>query len=1396
MACCLAVQCCLDLHKKLGNFPTAVPDKFFTLHIGMGFGLVTILQVGGTLERWEYVVAGPPMQQISVAEPLAASGETVISPDAMDAISLKHLDLQFVAAEDGTPYGKVHALVGIKVPPPPPLEKIDVEARSVDLIQRFIPPAIFKRLTAGYNVFVNELRQISVVFVGVNGLDVSNNRGSQLAHRLMQLTQKAAYTMEGSVNKFLVDDKGVLILIMFGLPPVYHLDDSLRAVMTSMRVVDGLKSLNLKAGIGVASGRVWCGTVGCQLRKEYTAMGDTVNLAARLMGKASRNEIFCDQDTKKECEHVMEFLAHEPVLMKGKANPVPIFQPTGQMKRLNLVAALSREPLLSWPDWKPRRKLNRLLLSSTLHRPPIIGLDRAPLDLPIAIGPVLPWEFVEPWMPTLQPTIQLGGVMVIRGSEYLGTPELLEILKLRTLSDLNRYVFVCSNMPDATHVNIGNVPLLAWRKLCTDMIQRWRSTKGRERKGFSRVNRDNSVCGLAKELLHPILHWRLAEMKSVISGLVMPSEVGETNFDTGAQRVNSVNKKNRGSQIGSYEHLPSVKRKSRLESDAHLGMLGPAPGESLEEEQSVAPIICSLVNGFTMFEPTVICLHVRSGTSVYASMDAESWKVARLVGRLTMMRRRRKIEFDMKELKRWRRRHSRDCWWCKGYPANEPIETTNGIMTSEWTPACKPPESRYFPPLVFVLICSDETDQKTEQQELIEWARECNAFISMKHFQPSQTRSYLAHCLEVAPTSIPEALVDYVHRVSAGFPRFISCTQRQLLAERAIQLVASRRRTDRQSTEELDDSGDSSRDDNSASGSQDYEGGSSGGDGEIYKDVDQLAARPPAAVGSSIVDVMRSVSQKLLVYEFDRKQECSLANCQPHNLYRDVLRIGNVYMHNRVAQKLGLSITPAAKLGSITSGTPQSEPPTLTKQDSRMHLLQSDNAQPNSVGGMRIPHLRSSLLRGKHNMNLQHLKKSDTSGILNFVRNTKRHPTVSPVVIPPGPAEHRQETGGMLQVDAQADDYFQHVDRKWQGSMNVEIVKELKDVPYVAELKAAAMFVMERLEPDEQLAAKCAACFPAAFTCFELQVVYPQAVLPSKFAKIMTNLLQRGVLENTTPPSDANFQFLFNDQDFSEGRRTDLVLPDSVSGPSPETASKANSLMTASGAGSLSSNVADTSTASNSTNPSVVGNNTNTLGIENVPGEVRFSVHVSPSSVGEACRDSLSSVSTASAMPSSDYQNNISSNTNGLNRVDSRRVTPTSLVDELHTSARLRSSGMGDLSDAESGSSDSDGDTEQSTPVQKSLVVDRDGNPLFYRFKSTAFQHVVGELLLSEERLDITRTAVAAVATRLTQGCDALIRYATERFRKQQLVLSEKRARSQRYSVGTSLSSAAKTSVG
>ena len=60
------------------------PSKQVTLrlHMGIGCGDLTAVHVGGVFKRWEYILAGPPMAQIAVAEPLAKPGETVVSPEA------------------------------------------------------------------------------------------------------------------------------------------------------------------------------------------------------------------------------------------------------------------------------------------------------------------------------------------------------------------------------------------------------------------------------------------------------------------------------------------------------------------------------------------------------------------------------------------------------------------------------------------------------------------------------------------------------------------------------------------------------------------------------------------------------------------------------------------------------------------------------------------------------------------------------------------------------------------------------------------------------------------------------------------------------------------------------------------------------------------------------------------------------------------------------------------------------------------------------------------------------------------------------------------------------------------------------------------------------------------
>lgn len=81
-----------------------------------------------------------------------------------------------------------------------------------------------------------------------------------------------------------MDDKGSTLIVVFGLPPLSHQDDPVRAILASFALVSELGKINCKCSIGIGTGTVFAGVVGTSgSRREYSVLGDSVNLAARLM---------------------------------------------------------------------------------------------------------------------------------------------------------------------------------------------------------------------------------------------------------------------------------------------------------------------------------------------------------------------------------------------------------------------------------------------------------------------------------------------------------------------------------------------------------------------------------------------------------------------------------------------------------------------------------------------------------------------------------------------------------------------------------------------------------------------------------------------------------------------------------------------------------------------------------------------------------------------------------------------------------------------------------------------------------------------------------------------------------------------------------------------------------
>src|SRR4051794_2431400 len=122
----------------------------------------------------------------------------------------------------------------------------------------------------------------------------------------------------GSVEKFIGD----AVMAVFGVP-VVHEDDALRALRAAVEMREALPELGLQARIGVMTGEVVSGT------EERLATGDAVNVAARLEQAAGPGEVLIGAPTLALAGAAAEVEAVEPLVLKGKTEPVPAYRLLG-----------------------------------------------------------------------------------------------------------------------------------------------------------------------------------------------------------------------------------------------------------------------------------------------------------------------------------------------------------------------------------------------------------------------------------------------------------------------------------------------------------------------------------------------------------------------------------------------------------------------------------------------------------------------------------------------------------------------------------------------------------------------------------------------------------------------------------------------------------------------------------------------------------------------------------------------------------------------------------------------------------------------------------------------------------------------------------------------------------
>jgi adenylate cyclase len=188
-------------------------------------------------------------------------------------------------------------------------------------------------------VLSGERRQVTVLFCDVRGFTPLSERLSPeevvlLLNDFYTLMIETTFKYDGTLDKFLGD----AVMAVFGAP-MAHPDHSARAIRTALAMQEGITGLNerrvrddkepIAVGIGVSAGEAVAGTVGTEDRMEYTVIGDSVNLAARLESNAKPGQILISHRTYEAVRDLVDTRPLGRIRVKGKEDEVEVYEVLG-----------------------------------------------------------------------------------------------------------------------------------------------------------------------------------------------------------------------------------------------------------------------------------------------------------------------------------------------------------------------------------------------------------------------------------------------------------------------------------------------------------------------------------------------------------------------------------------------------------------------------------------------------------------------------------------------------------------------------------------------------------------------------------------------------------------------------------------------------------------------------------------------------------------------------------------------------------------------------------------------------------------------------------------------------------------------------------------------------------
>jgi class 3 adenylate cyclase/tetratricopeptide (TPR) repeat protein len=239
-------------------------------------------------------------------------------------------------------------------------------------IQRYLPRALVEKVLSQRDELEGERRQVTIMFCDIKeSMSLVEKLGPEKAfsfmNQIFEILIHKTNEYEGTVNEM----RGDGILALFGAP--YAIENSpQRALQSALAIHWEIARFNEEGGyhrgfplillrIGINTGPVVVGSVGNDLRVQFTAVGDTINMAARMEQMAEPGTTYVTEDTFRQTKELFEFKALGKRKVKGKEKPMAVYKVLSGKKGIYR-PRLESERTLSSKMVGRDNELNRLAL--------------------------------------------------------------------------------------------------------------------------------------------------------------------------------------------------------------------------------------------------------------------------------------------------------------------------------------------------------------------------------------------------------------------------------------------------------------------------------------------------------------------------------------------------------------------------------------------------------------------------------------------------------------------------------------------------------------------------------------------------------------------------------------------------------------------------------------------------------------------------------------------------------------------------------------------------------------------------------------------------------------------------------------------------------------------------